>query len=74
MTDEKGDKTRQGQSVNASSDQLPASIEKGTQIVCDTAVNKNGIKLHPQPTSDPLDPLNWSSLQKHSILLIVMLK
>ncbi|KAG2417756.1 hypothetical protein HFD88_008975 [Aspergillus terreus] len=35
---------------------------------------QNGLKIHPQPTSDPLDPLNWSRLQKHTILGIVMLK
>jgi hypothetical protein len=35
-------------------------------------LEKDGIALHPQPTSDPLDPLNWSSLKKHSILAIVM--
>ncbi|KAL5363400.1 major facilitator superfamily domain-containing protein [Aspergillus floccosus] len=34
----------------------------------------NGLKIHPQPTSDLLDPLNWSRLQKHTILGIVMLK
>ncbi|KAF1991444.1 MFS transporter [Aulographum hederae CBS 113979] len=33
---------------------------------------KDGFKLHPQPTSDPLDPLNWSSGRKHGILAIVM--
>ncbi|KAL4802135.1 MFS transporter [Aspergillus unguis] len=32
------------------------------------------IHVHPQPTSDPLDPLNWSKLEKHTILAIVMLK
>ncbi|KAE8154933.1 major facilitator superfamily domain-containing protein [Aspergillus avenaceus] len=37
-------------------------------------VDHNGGKVHPQSTSDPLDPLNWSKLQKHSILGIVMLK
>ncbi|PGH00327.1 hypothetical protein AJ80_09182 [Polytolypa hystricis UAMH7299] len=37
-------------------------------------VTKDGIKLHPQPTADPLDPLNWSSVRKHVILGIVMLK
>jgi hypothetical protein len=37
-------------------------------------VTKDGIKLHPQPTADPLDPLNWSFLKKHVILGIVMLK
>lgn len=30
--------------------------------------------VHPQPTIDPLDPLNWSRLQKNTILGIVMLK
>lgn len=30
--------------------------------------------IHPQPTSDPLDPLNWSAFQKNSILGIVMFK
>ena len=40
----------------------------------DFAVEKDGVKTHPQPTSDPLDPLNWSSLKKHGILSIVMFK
>lgn len=35
-------------------------------------VMKDGIRLHPQPTSDPLDPLNWSTFQKNCILAIVM--
>ena len=38
----------------------------------DNVVTHDGFRLHPQPTSDPLDPLNWSSLQKHTILGIVM--
>ena len=40
----------------------------------DFAVEKDGVRTHPQPTSDPLDPLNWSSMKKHSILAIVMFK
>lgn len=39
-----------------------------------TTTEYNGIKVHPQPTSDPLDPLNWSKLQKNTILGIVMFK
>ena len=27
--------------------------------------------LIPQPTSDPNDPLNWSQLKKHMILLVI---
>lgn len=42
--------------------------------LADIAVTRNGVTLHPQPTSDPLDPLNWSNLRKHSILAIVMWK
>ncbi|OGM48759.1 MFS transporter [Aspergillus bombycis] len=38
------------------------------------SVERDGVRLHPPPTSDPLDPLNWSRVQKHSILGIVMLK
>lgn len=35
-------------------------------------VLRDGLKLHPQPTSDPLDPLNWSTTKKNSVLAIVM--
>ncbi|KAF7593294.1 hypothetical protein BBP40_011673 [Aspergillus hancockii] len=38
------------------------------------AVEQDGVKIHPQPTSDSLDPLNWSRNQKYSILGIVMLE
>lgn len=40
----------------------------------ETTIEQNGMKTHPQPASDPLDPLNWSTLEKHTILGIVMLK
>lgn len=35
-------------------------------------VLKHGMPLQPQPTSDPLDPLNWTNFRKHSALVIVM--
>lgn len=35
-------------------------------------VSKDGVILHPQPTGDALDPLNWSACKKHFILAIVM--
>lgn len=38
------------------------------------AVAEDSLKLHPQPTEDPLDPLNWSTTMKHVILAIVMFK
>ncbi|KAI4180612.1 MAG: hypothetical protein LQ346_006953 [Caloplaca aetnensis] len=38
----------------------------------DIGISKDGLKVHPQPTADPLDPLNWSSFKKNSILAIVM--
>lgn len=38
------------------------------------AVLKDGQPVHPQPTSDPLDPLNWTFARKHAILSIVALK
>ena len=35
-------------------------------------VVKDGLAVYPQPTADPLDPLNWSNFKKHTILAIVM--
>lgn len=40
----------------------------------DVSLRQDGDTIHPQRTPDPLDPLNWSRLQKHTILSIVMLK
>lgn len=42
--------------------------------VIEGTVTKDGLKVHPQPTTDPLDPLNWSPWRKSSLLAIVMLK
>lgn len=52
-------------------------VEKGTILgggrqSYDIAISKDGLRLHPQPTADPLDPLNWSWAKKHTILAIVM--
>ncbi|OQE18840.1 hypothetical protein PENFLA_c020G09484 [Penicillium flavigenum] len=55
-----------------SEDEAEPEVMKNT--LADISVTRNGVILHPQPTSDPLDPLNWSSLRKHSILAIVMWK
>jgi hypothetical protein len=44
------------------------------ETVIEGAVTKDGIKVHPQPTTDPLDPLNWSTWRKSVILAIVMIK
>lgn len=40
--------------------------------VPEAVVTKDGIPLHPQPTNDPLDPLNWNEWRKHTMLVIVM--
>lgn len=37
-----------------------------------TDSSKETIPVHPQATTDPLDPLNWTSFKKHTILGIVM--
>jgi hypothetical protein len=47
--------------------------EKGASAADDAIVVRNGMRVHPQPTSDPLDPLNWSTVRKHSILTVVCL-
>ncbi len=35
-------------------------------------VIRDGVRLHPEPTCDPLDPLNWSRWRKLVVLGIVM--
>ncbi|KAF7173595.1 hypothetical protein CNMCM5623_005856 [Aspergillus felis] len=60
------------QRVSAIDEKQSVPIELG--VIGETTIQQNGIKIHPQPTSDPLDPLNWSRLEKHSILGIVMFK
>lgn len=40
----------------------------------DISLGQDGDPVHPRPTLDTLDPLNWSRLQKGTILGIVMLK
>ncbi|KAI9886331.1 MAG: hypothetical protein M1823_001889 [Watsoniomyces obsoletus] len=50
-------------------EKLPLGTE---DVVLDAAVTKHGIRLYPQPTNDPLDPLNWPRWRKLVILGIVM--
>ena len=38
----------------------------------EVGIFKEGVKVHPEPTADPLDPLNWPRWRKHTILAIVM--
>jgi hypothetical protein len=69
------DKASQGNGQGTPSDQMQLSIEKGaTHLVCNAGGTSDGSKVHPPPTTDPLDPLNWSTMQKHVILAIVMFK
>lgn len=43
------------------------------QLTDELVLGEDGFKLFPQPVpSDELDPLNWSTTQKHTILAIVM--
>lgn len=51
-------------------------VEKHSSVVntgsLGVVVVKDNAALHPQPTADPCDPLNWSRLKKNTILGIVM--
>ncbi|KAI9751275.1 MAG: hypothetical protein M4579_006128 [Chaenotheca gracillima] len=57
-----------GDVAAASSEQIP--VHSGDHQMAE--MTKDGVRLHPQPTSDPLDPLNWTLWRKHIILGIVM--
>ncbi|RHZ68073.1 hypothetical protein CDV55_107689 [Aspergillus turcosus] len=60
------------QSVSAINEKQSVPVELG--VIGETTTEQNGVRIHPQPTSDPLDPLNWSRLEKHTVLGIVMFK
>jgi hypothetical protein len=50
-----------------------SSDEEPNQATSELYFTKDGRKLFPQPVGgDVLDPLNWSSSQKHVILAIIM--
>lgn len=66
------EKVEQKTDANPLQDVIQA--EQGTQVQYNMTTNRDGAGQHPQPTTDPLDPLNWSSFRKHTILGIVMLK
>lgn len=51
---------------------LPASIDTRAGYVRDFAPDTTGMEVHPWPTDDYLDPLNWSKAQKWTSLGIVM--
>lgn len=52
----------------------PGAEEHGVgKTTQEFAFTKDGFSVHPQPVpGDAMDPLNWSSFQKHTILAIVM--
>jgi hypothetical protein len=50
-------------------------VAAAVRDTCGTTVltrSREGVVLHPLPTTDVLDPLNWSTFRKHTILGIVM--
>ncbi|KAF6832983.1 major facilitator superfamily transporter [Colletotrichum musicola] len=53
---------------------LPSTGEHGIgKTTQEVILTKDGFSVHPQPVQDdPLDPLNWSTFQKNTILSIVM--
>jgi hypothetical protein len=53
-------------------EKLEQSTPAPPPVGVDNIVTRDGFRVHPQPTTDPLDPLNWSSFQKHTILAVVM--
>lgn len=74
MDENPQEKMEQKSDCNQSQDVTSIPVEEGTHVQYNMIANANGTKQHPQPTSDPLDPLNWSKFRKNSILAIVMLK
>ncbi|KAI9809782.1 MAG: hypothetical protein M1825_000215 [Sarcosagium campestre] len=66
---------KSGESAGVTPPATSGLVEKEaieTAEVSELGITKHGVKVHPQPTSDPLDPLNWSAWRKNGILAIVM--
>ncbi|PYI04563.1 MFS transporter [Aspergillus sclerotiicarbonarius CBS 121057] len=59
----------QSESVTVSEKQSESAADAN-----DLPIEQHGMHVHPTPTADPLDPLNWPHCQKHTILGIVMFK
>lgn len=55
--------------IAEASSQSPSSDES----LHDVKRNSRGIKLEPQPSDDPKDPLNWPMTKKAGILAILCL-
>ncbi|BCS11834.1 hypothetical protein ALUC_41174S [Aspergillus luchuensis] len=55
-------------------DLVQISEKQSASDINSLPVEQHETHVHPTPTSDPLDPLNWPRWQKHVILGIVMLK
>ncbi|KAJ6164966.1 hypothetical protein N7470_003638 [Penicillium chermesinum] len=72
--DKNREKTDSKDDGTPSQNMTSTPVEQGVQFQLNAAYDSSGRKLFPPPTSDPLDPLNWSSIRKHVILGIVMLK
>ncbi|KAI9795401.1 MAG: hypothetical protein M1833_007189 [Piccolia ochrophora] len=58
--------------LGAGGQPLQGQITPEIGETADVGITKHGVRVHPQPTSDPLDPLNWSAWRKNTILGIVM--
>lgn len=71
LVGKQGDEAITTEKAKAAFNSENVSIRDGAE---DAATAADGTKLHPRPTSDALDPLNWSTTTKHVILGIVMLK
>lgn len=62
---------KQGEKHDVLSGAVARIHDDHKDILEGTPVTRDGIQVHPQPTGDTLDPLNWSSWRKHSILAII---
>jgi len=57
------EKSQPYETTTASSDATPSEVKR----------SKTGVKLEPQPSNDPHDPLNWPMRRKTTILGVICL-
>ena len=70
---EKDPNTKTGGGKTDFARKVPA-YDEDEGFVQEFAAVRDGIELHPKPTSDPLDPLNFSKASKFAALGVVMWK
>lgn len=60
-----------GAAAQTTSDRQEPETTQSPEPIVTTIVTKDGVRLFPQPTNDPLDPLSWDPGRRNRVFCIV---